>query len=632
VIRAIVVSALSLCLVAGSSAGAHAAPATESRPGVTHGDDPTAGRGYPGDPVEEARLVAAEERRLIDIESSISTATATGIALTRPFRMATTGVQTVVLVGRNSAYTLEELARIAPRSVVLQGDGSYLVSEHIYVAEGATLRLKGDGLQVKLSSSSDGFASIVAVGGGLLIEGDAGAPISITSWDGDGADLNTTDGRAYVREHGGHASIVNTDFSNLGFWSGVTGGLSLTGTVIPEPLLADDVESAATPAMPEEIAGIEGAEALGGDALDTLALDSELTVDGYASAVIQSVTVIGCAFGLFVTNSDRVDIRGSHFAENLVDGLVFHRDVTNTTVTGTSAIGNAQDGFNLTRATSDVVFDGLMARSNGRNGITLEGRSLVDGPSATGISTAVYGDNEVRNSTSTDNGRYGIEVVGGRNITVANNEVARNDMGIVVDNGAVSVIVRGNDVADSANQGIALRDAGVDAVVTGNRIDGAEIGIFVRDAGGAFEGNVVTDASNHGIALVGETGASTIVGNTISGAGPSAIDVYRTSGVAVRDNDVADWRSTKPITVVLRAVFQPLTILWLVIGLTILASVMFARRLRGPRDPFADHAPLATFTRGIVSRDEVVATTSGLEQESERELLRERELVGAGSS
>lgn len=628
--RGMAAGVLAVGLIASSSIGATAAPVAGLPVGMAPDDDVTAGRGYPGDPAEEARLVAAEERRLIDIEASMSSAAAAGMAPTRPFRLTTTGVPTVVLVARNGAYTLEELARIAPRSVAVQGDGSYLVSEHLYVAEGATLRLSGDGLRVLLASSADGFASIVGDGGDLLIEGDAGAPVSISSWDGDGPDLVTADGRAYVREHGGHASIMNAEFSNLGFWSGITGGLSLTGTVIPEPLLADDLGSAAAPADPVEVSGIEGSEALAGsgsEALDTLALDSGLTVNGYASALIQSVTVTGSAFGLFVTNSDRVEIRGSRFADSLVDGLVFHRDVTNTTVTGTSAVGNAQDGFNLTRATSGVVFDGLTARSNGRNGITIEGRSLVDGPSATGIATTVYGDNEVRNSTSTDNGRYGIEVVGGQDVTVVGNDVARNDMGIVVDSGATGITVRDNDVSASANQGIALRDAGLDAVVTDNRVDGAEIGIFARDAGGAFEDNTVTDVSNHGIALVGETGASTIVGNTVSGSGPSAIDVYRTAGVAVRDNDIAEWRSTKPISVVLRAVFQPLTILWILIALAILGSALFVRRPRVVRDPFADHAPLTTFTRGIVSREEA-APAPVVEQQPELE----RELVGAGSS
>jgi hypothetical protein len=626
-IRAVAAGLLAAALVAGGAVGAHAAAVAEPPTGVPQDGDATGGRGYPGDPVEEARLVAAEERRLIDIEASISSATAAGVAPTRPFRMTTTGVPTVVLVARTSAYSLEELARIAPRSVAVQGDGSYLVNEHLYVADGATLRLTGDGLRVLLASSADGFASIVGDGGNLQIEGGSGTPVSISSWDGDGPDLVTADGRAYIREHGGHASIVNAEFSDLGFWSGITGGLSLTGTVIPEPLLADDLGSAASPAEPVEVAGIEGSEALGGEGLETLALDSGLTIDGYASALIQSVTVTGCAFGLFVTNSDRVDIRGSHFADSFVDGLVFHRDVTNTTVTSTSAIGNAQDGFNLTRATSGVVFDGLTARSNGRNGITIEGRSLVDGPSATGIATTVYGDNEVRNSISTDNGRYGIEVVGGRDVLVVGNEVARNAMGIVVTSGATGVTVRDNDVSASASQGIALREAGLDAVVTDNTVDGAAIGIFARDAGGAFEDNTVTDVSNHGIALVGETGSSTIVGNTVAGSGPSAIDVYRTSGVAVRDNDIADWRSTKPISVVLRAVFQPLTVLWIVIAVAILGSALFARRLRGPRDPFADYAPLATFTRGIVSRDEVAAPTPAASTVSN-----ERELVGAGAS
>ena len=65
-------------------------------------------------------------------------------------------------------------------------DGGYLVSEHIYVSDGATLRIAGDGLRVLLASSPDGFATIVANGGDLQIEGGASAPVEISSWDGDG--------------------------------------------------------------------------------------------------------------------------------------------------------------------------------------------------------------------------------------------------------------------------------------------------------------------------------------------------------------------------------------------------------------------------------------------------------------
>jgi parallel beta-helix repeat protein len=597
---------LAAALVTGSllvsPAAAHAAALA-----VTADPEVTAGRDYPGDPDAEARLVAAEERRVLDIGSTLQHAVLDGKLPDGPFRLTTTGIPTIVLIARDTPYTIPELSRMAPRSVEAQDDGAYLLTEHIYVAEGATLRIAATGQGVlRLSGSPEGFVTIVTDGGDLEIQGSPDLPLEVTSWDPalGAPDTVTADGRPYIRVYAGHAELVDVELGDLGFWSGVTGGLSLTGAVLPAGL-----EQTAEALPPEQ--QIPGVEALGDgeENLQTLSVEEEVS-DGYASALIQSVEVTGDAFGLFVTNSDRVEVRDSTFTDNLVDGLVLHRDVTNSSVTGSSAVGNAQDGFNLTRATSSVVFDGLVARDNGRNGITIEGRPLVDGPSATGITVISYGDNEVRNSTSNGNGRYGIEVVGGSEITLRGNEVAGNTMGIVVTAGAQAVTIEGNTIESSLNQGVALRDAGTDLRVVDNRIQGADIGIFVRDAGGRIEDNRISEVVNHGIALVGETGGSAIVGNVVSGAGPSAIDVFRTTGTAVRDNDTSEWTSTKPLDVILRRVFQPLTVLW---GLLIVVLVvsLIGRRPRTPGfDPFADQKPLSAFTRGVVDRDRARALGS----------------------
>lgn len=595
-----VVAALVASLLAVPAAPALAAPA----------DDPdvvVAGDSYPGDPETEARLVAAEERRILDIRSTLADAVIDRTLPSAPFRLRTTGIPTIVLVGRSSAYTIPELSRMAPRSVVAQDDGSYLLTEHLYVADGATLRIASSSHAVlRLAGGPDGFVTIVADEGTLEVSGVPGLPLEITSWDdaAQAPDLDTTDGRPYVRVYAGHAELVDVELAHLGFWSGVTGGFSLTGAVLPEGL-----EATADPGTEATEELIPGAEALGEgeQTLETLSLEEDVA-DGYASALLQSVSVTGDAFGLFVTSSDRVEVRDSTFADNLVDGVVLHRDVTNSTVVGSTATGNAQDGFNLTRATSSVVLDGLVARDNGRNGITVEGRPLVDGPSATGIAVTSYGDNEVRNSTSSGNGRFGIEVVGGTGITVRGNDVSGNPTGIVVTGGATDVTVEGNTVEGSARQGIAIRDAGTDMRVVDNRVQGGDIGIFVRDAGGRFEANRISDVTNHGIALVGVTGGSVVVGNTITGAGPSAIDVHRTTGTAVRANDTAGWTSTKPLEVILGRVFQPLTVLWLAILLVLLVTLVAGRRRGAPvvgLDPFADQRPLSAYTRGIVDREHV---------------------------
>jgi parallel beta-helix repeat protein len=185
-----------------------------------------------------------------------------------------------------------------------------------------------------------------------------------------------------------------------------------------------------------------------------------------------------------------------------VDGLVLHRDVSNSNVESTIARNNAQNGFRLARATSSVTFQRLQAIDNGRDGISLEGGPLADGPSATGIPTTVYGNNEVTGSTSTGNARYGIEVVGGTNIVIAGNTVSHNVMGIVVSKAATGISIKSNEVTDSQKQGIAIKDSALDASVVDNKVSNTSIGIYARDAGGNFEGNTITGVSNHGISLL----------------------------------------------------------------------------------------------------------------------------------
>jgi len=259
------------------------------------------------------------------------------------------------------------------------------------------------------------------------------------------------------------------------------------------------------------------------------------------------------------------------------------------------------------RASTGVIFDRVTATDNGRNGISLDGSALALGPNASGTSTMVYGNNVVQNSTSSGNAGYGIKVIGGVEITLSGNTLEDNLSGIVVTDGASEVILRDNFISGSGSQGIALRNSGTDAAVSQNTIVGFETGIYARDAGGTFERNAVEGATEHAITLVGDTGSSIITDNTVEGSGLSAIDVARTDGASVSKNDTEDWASTKPLDAVLRQIFQPLTVLWLSLGLLVLfTAVSGVGRHRGEIvNPYASYAPLNTFTRGIVAPDDI---------------------------
>ncbi|WP_166864948.1 right-handed parallel beta-helix repeat-containing protein [Salinibacterium sp. ZJ70] len=594
VLRAAVVAGVAAALVLPQAA--HSAEPAENVPVV--------GEPYPGDPALESLLVAAEDRRLIDVRSISNAAGWTNANQGRPYRLVTGSTYTLVLIRRDAPYTLGDLLEYAPSTFVRQPDGSYLLSENIVVEQGATLNLSSeDGLVLRLASSPSAFVSIVTIGGGLEIIGTADRPVEVSGWDpgANAPDVETSDGRAYLRVTGGHATISHARFHDLGFWSGATGGIALTGTAPPETFSEDGDESAAAePAAPsvygQELLPVGGAEALN--------LAPNLGAYSFVSADIDDVESRANAFGMFITSAAGVDIRDSTFADNLVDGLVLHRGVTDTVVHNSTASGNGVDGLRLARATTGVIVDRLTAEANGRNGVTLEGGPLAGGPSATGTPIGSYGNNAVNDSLVRGNGRYGIEAVGGRHLVLDGNTVDGHTMGIVVADVVEGVTITDNIVENSAEQGIALRDGVRDALVQGNSIAGGEIGIYLRDATGTIDRNTVTDVSNHGVTIIRDLATVTISNNTVSGRGPSAIDAARSeSDAVIRGNDITAWQGTKPLDVILRGIFQPLTLVWIVLGLIVVVTAVTGLRRREPRraltHPYSSHAPLSSLTAGI---------------------------------
>ncbi|PZE86383.1 right-handed parallel beta-helix repeat-containing protein [Curtobacterium sp. MCBD17_032] len=594
-------------------AGLAAAPTAAVAATPTGATTATAGRPYAGDPDKEARLVAAENDRVYNVRALASAARWSGLAVSRPYRLATGSSYTLVLVARGAAYTIDDLTELAPSTFVKQPDGSWLLSENIVVENGATLRLASpDGLRIHLESNHEGFVSIVTQAGGLQVVGSAKAPVAIDAWDpqAGAVDTQTSDGRAYVRVQGGTATLQYASFSHLGFWSGTTGGVSLTGTDLTTLDRASGDQEGKTKRTTKDV--------FGNAILPTGALPS--TGEGsanagsysYVSALVQHVTFDGNAFGLFLTSADGVTMSDATVKRSLIDGLVLHRYVTNSTFTSVRTTDNAMDGVKMTRASTGIVFSQVRATGNGRNGITLNGSGLAAGPNAAGMPTTTYGNNALTDSTSSDNGRYGVEVIGGKNVRVSGSTAAGNEMGIVVRHDADDVVIRNNVVKDSTQNGIAVLDGPTATEVSENSVDGAAIGVYLREStSSSVTDNTITAARVHGVTTVGPSAGTEIEDNAVRGSGPSAIDLARSDGAVQQGNTTVQWHSTKPLLVTLRAVFQPLTVLWLVLLTVVLVAavggVRRRRRAGHGEHPYAKLAPLSSFTRGAVD-----PTTLGL--------------------
>jgi hypothetical protein len=311
-IRVALATMLGLAAAIGTPAIAMGAPTPAPSPSVGQGssDTVTGGSTYPGDPKSEALLTEAEGTRLISVRSIVNQADITGASSSGPYRLVTGKTYTLVLPARPSAYTFRDLQELEPSTLVRQPDGSYLLGEDIVVDAGATLDIESDtGLVLRMSSTSDAFTSIVTLGGSLAIGGTETRPITISSWDPTTGkvDNDTTDGRSYIRVVGGNAKLTYVNFNHLGFWSGVTGGVSLTGTQKAD--LGSTIASTGTPstsALPK-VFGNSLVPAKGTSA-GTLSITPDLSGYSYVSALVQNVNVSDDAFGLFVSSAEGVAV------------------------------------------------------------------------------------------------------------------------------------------------------------------------------------------------------------------------------------------------------------------------------------------------------------------------------------
>ncbi|MEU0337224.1 right-handed parallel beta-helix repeat-containing protein [Streptomyces sp. NPDC006193] len=565
-------------------------------------DDPAGQRFTAEESETQAALVAAEDHRLDQVRAVAAVAPLKDPRYTRPYRTETTGGYTLVLTRRSRPYSVADLLQLAPQTFVRKADGSYLLTENIYLNSGAKLRLSNPGgLNLHMASNRQGFVSIVSFGGRIVIDGAEQAHVKVSSWDPrkNKPDTDVRDGRAYIRAIGGQFSMSYADISDLGFWSGRTGGLSLTGTDRP------NTGSLSGPDAPTgEDGRLSSSGVLTGPSGRLTTPDSRFGTPqlSYVSADISHSTVSGNVYGLFASGATGVTVESTTIERSRQDGLVLHRFVTNAVVERTTSRENGGDGFVMARATQQVRVTGSKALDNGGNGYTISGQPLAHGPSASGQSVGSYGSNSVSSSLAEDNGHYGIEVVGGTDVGVQDNTVIGGDMGIVARKEAEKVAVTGNRLVGQSRQGVSVRDGVTGAKVTGNIVEKADTAVYVRDSVAEVRGNTVEEAGNHGVSLVGGIDGSTVSYNVIAGVGPSAVDTSRAHGsVSVRENQTFAWYDTSSFWVKLRHYASPMTLLWTGILLLILFSAVRGRRGRGRHagpgvHPYLDKAPLPRHT------------------------------------
>lgn len=464
-------------------------------------------------------------------------------------------VPTLVLTARPDPYTLDSLLMLdAVRRIDVN---TFELINSVLVGPGAQLSLNIPGTTLRMTSTPTGFTSLVGWKGAISITGAPGHPVTVTSWDPvtSSPDQQVTDGRAYLRVAGSSLHTHHAAFSELGFWSGRTGGLAITG-------------SESSP----------------------------------GTGSITQTTVHADHYGLFSSDTQGLTIADSTFDHAAADGILFHEGSTGVTISTSTVRGNVGSGIVANRGASDVTLRTVTVERNGADGIRFDGRPLADRPGAAGASLDGQRGFGVHDSTVRFNAGNGVLIWDADDAAVTGTALINNFEGIVVRDAANRIQISANTISSTAGAAIAARDGATDVAVSHNTIVVADTGIQVRGARAEARDNTITAARLHGVSFQGAAHGSAAHGNTLAGSGPSALDLARLDAgavVSVATNSVDQWEVTMSMRDRLSRLFgnHPLLAIWMPLLLSIVASLLGRRRRRRgrPAHPYPDH-PAALYS------------------------------------
>jgi hypothetical protein len=487
-------------------------------------------------PAREAALVSAEDARIRVLVQAAERIYSPEVIPVRA------SLPTLVLPAAQQPYTavsLEQYGALVP----LPHRGALLI-DNVFVSTNATLQLGWPRVHVLyMDSSTGGFASIVSWQGNLEFGGTAGSPMTIMGWDRVTRAPAEDDGygRSYIRDMGGRLYLHDVRVSSLGFWSGRTGGVAWTG--------------------------------LSGDPSTGGAVDSTFTNDTY---------------GAFVDRGQGVAFKADLFEFNQLDGLHVHRYSVDTSVVSSSSSRNGDNGFAIEQATTDTLLRNDVAENNGVDGYLINGRPLVLGASASGDAVAPGSGTTVTHSASIDNRATGILVEGGTGTVLTADQVCGHDTGIAARFGTKNIVISGNDVRCHPRSGLSIGPSAPGAIVSGNSVAGARIGLLIRSSGPIeVDNNLITGATVFGITVRGLDSVVNGVGNVISGTGFRAVDARADAREpALSGTNTAGWQHRVRLTVLTYLQFHPLADVWLSIVGLVVACYLWSRRRRLPSHPY----------------------------------------------
>lgn len=437
------------------------------------------------EPQTAADRVAAEDTRL----SSVAALGSTDPALIDSWN-------TVVLGAKNGQPTGYSLADLVGLGAVRQDDATtYTLQRNVVVRSGADLNLAAPGATLRMTSSPAGSTSIVGWGGTVRFDGADGSPLRITSWDDTIAapDTDEADGSAYIRVRDGVLASTFADFADLGYWSGRTGGLAITGSG---------------------------------------------TVD--ATAQLANSTMSGLHYGFFASESTGVGISDATISDSTLTGIELTNGGHDFRVERTTVRDSGSDGIALSRQSRALSLAGVTVEGASGWGVRVDGSALADGPTTGGYGLTPSSDFTMVDSRVQDNRDGGVRVISTDKTEIRQSTVDEARTAVLVEGPSTGLTVTNADLSSSELRGLDITGRITDATVSDSRIVGRRIATEITAAAVVMSGNELTVATGSAVELA-EDARADITGNTFHGVGQDAVAMWSGSRSMQAGNDESDW-------------------------------------------------------------------------------------------
>ncbi|MFF8188931.1 right-handed parallel beta-helix repeat-containing protein [Microbacterium sp. NPDC016588] len=438
----------------------------------------------PAAPKTPAELVAAEDERLTAVA---------GLAPGDPALV--DQWNTVVLAPQNGQATLYHLADlVALGAVRAEDERTFTLLRNVVIRRGVELDLLGGGT-LRMASSRSGTTSLVTWGGFLGIVGAEDDPFVITSWDETAAapDLDETDGRAYIRARDGVLATKDAEIRDLGYWSGRTGGLAVTGTG-----------------------------------------------DDRASAGIVSTKITGLHYGVFFSDTTQAGMQDSTIEDSTLTGVEVTNGASDTTIERTTITGSGGDGVSVSRqSTGTKITDSTLDGSAGW-GIRIDGSALATGPTSGGYGLSPADGFTLAGSHVSDSGEGGVRVISTDATEIRGTEVSEVRTAVLVEGPSTGLTVADADLSSSDLRGLDVSGRITDATVSDSRLAGRRIALELTGAAVIVRDNDLRVASGFAVEL-SEDARADITGNTFHGVGQDVVTSWSGSRTMQQGNVQTDW-------------------------------------------------------------------------------------------